>query len=119
MSMYGFLNNEEKMVKVNLNSWKEAKEYATNNNLMCLCMKYEDFIKAFDNKINKLREHKNFCNLLEKAEWAKINNTTCGLDSIIANDFMKRIITMPLDYIKNWLEDKNNLEWLAEYKYEY
>ena len=116
MSVYKFLNSEEKIVKVNLKSFKEAKEYAEENNLISLTMDYENFIKAFDNKINKLKEHDKYNELLKQAERSKTNNIMSGYDAIVANDFIKRIITMPLEYIKGWLDGKNNLEWLPEYK---
>lgn len=35
-----------------------------------------------------------------------------GHDAITADDFMQRIIEMPVAYIADWLEGKNNLEWL-------
>jgi hypothetical protein len=114
--MYKFLNSEEKIVKVNLKSFKEAKEYAEKNNLVSLTMDYENFIKAFDDKINKLKEHEKYNDLLIITEQAKSDNTMGGSTAIIAHDFIKRIITMPLEYIKGWLDEKNNLEWLADYK---
>jgi hypothetical protein len=116
MSVYKFLDSKEKMIKINLKSFKDAKEYAEKNNLVSLTMDYKDFIKAFDNKVNKLKEHTKYNELLKQAEQAKTNNIMSGYDSIVANDFIKRIITLPLEYIKGWLDGKNNLKWLPEYK---
>lgn len=115
MSVYKFLSEEEKIIKVSLNSYKDAKEYAKSNGLISLTMEYEDFIRAFDYKINKFKEHFKYSELLEKAEQAKTGNTMGGYSSIASNDFMKRIVIMPLQYIKDWLDGKNNLEWLMDY----
>lgn len=102
---YKFLNDKEEMIKVNLKSFKEAKEYAINNNLMSLTMNYDDFIKTFDDKINKFKDHIKYNELLKSAEQTKLNNIMSGYESIVANDFMKRIITMPLAYIRGWLDE--------------
>lgn len=33
------------------------------------------------------------------------------MQQIKAEDFVERIISMPLSYIQDWLDDKNHLEW--------
>ena len=99
-----------------IKSFDEANKYAEKNNLVSLTMKYDDFIKAFNSKIEKFKSHVKYTELLEQSKQAKIYNTMSGYNSIVAHDFIKRIITMPAKYIEDWLEEKNNLEWLAEYK---
>ena len=37
--------------------------------------------------------------------------STDGYLMIKAEDFIKRIEEMPLDYIRDWLDGKNQLEW--------
>ena len=57
MSLYKFLDNKEKMVKVALKSYAEAMQYAKENNLLCLAMDYKNFVSAFENKVEKFKAH--------------------------------------------------------------
>lgn len=72
--------------------------------------------KTFDSKINYFYSHKGYKKLRENADKALSSYTGFGLDSIIYSDFMDRIIAMPLDYIKDWLDGKNELKWREEDK---
>ncbi len=114
--IYKFLNSDEKMVKVTLKSYKEATQYANENNLICLAMDYQNFLNSFNNKIEKFKEHPKYKSLKEMADRAIVLNSSCGFEAIKANDFMERIITLPTYYIKEWLNGNNQLEWLSEYK---
>lgn len=117
MSMYKFLDSNEQMVRVNLNSYTEAKQYATEHNLKSLALEYYDFVNAFKEKIDKCINHGEYNWLKLQAEKAINSNLAgCGIESITANDFMKRVITMPMNYIIDWLDGNNNLEWLEDYK---
>lgn len=116
MSMYKFLDNEEKIVKVELKGYTEAMQYAKDNNLLCLAMDYQRFVDAFNSKVEKFKEHSKYEWLKEQAEKAITFNCACGLQAIKANDFMERIITLPTVYITEWLDGKNQLEWLEDYK---
>ena len=117
MSLYRFINSEEKIVKVELKGFAETTQYAKENNLLCLAMDYNGFINAFNSKIDKFKEHSRYEWLKEQAEKAVTwNSGGCGWESIYANDFMHRIITLPTAYITEWLDGKNQLEWLEEYK---
>lgn len=116
MSMYKFLDNKEKMIKVVLKSYAEATQYAKENNLLCLTMDYQRFVDAFNNKVEKFKEHSKYEWLKEQAEKAIAFNCGCGLQAIKANDFMERIITLPTAHITEWLNGRNQLEWLEDYK---
>lgn len=116
MSLYKFLDNEEKMVKVALKNYAEATQYAKENNLLSLTMDYKNFVSAFENKVEKFKDHPKYEWLKEQAGKAITFNCACGLQAIKANDFMERIITLPTAYITEWLDGKNQLEWLEDYK---
>lgn len=116
MSLYRFINNEEKIVKVELKGFAEATQYAKENNLLCLAMDYKNFVSAFENKVEKFKDHLKYEWLKEQAGKAITFNCVCGLQAIKANDFMERIITLPTAYITEWLDGKNQLEWLEDYK---
>lgn len=115
MSLYKFLNQEEKMLKIELKSHTEAIQYAKENNLLCLTMDYHNFIEVFNGKINKFKNHIKYEWLKEQAEKAISLNCGYGHESAKANDFMHRIITLPTNYIRDWLDGKNQLEWKQEY----
>ena len=72
--------------------------------------------KTFDSKINYFYSHKGYKKLRENADKALSSYTGFGLESIIYSDFMDRIIAMPLDYIQDWLDGKNELKWREEDK---
>ena len=68
--------------------------------------------EVFDRKIEHFKGHKNYPKLRESADGALINHTGYGLDAIRAQDFMDRIVKMPLSYIQDWMDGKNGLEWI-------
>lgn len=65
----------------------------------------------FDQKINSFLDHKEYKWLRKEADNAKRNFSMCGLLEIIATDFIERIIAMPIEYIIDWLDKKNELKW--------
>ncbi len=72
--------------------------------------------RLFNEKINSFKEHEKFTWLREYANDAMAWNERAGYFMIQAADFIKRIEKMPLEYIRDWLDDKNELEWKPEYK---
>ena len=67
--------------------------------------------KIFNEKINHFSFHKDFQALRKYADNAMINNEGFGLQQIRASDFIERIEQASLEYIKGWLDGKNQLEW--------
>lgn len=116
MAVYKFLNTKEKMIKKEFKSYVEAQQYAKEKGLLCLAMDGKTFNKAFQIKIEAFKDHPKYAYLKKQADNAIIQNMGAGFSSIRANDFMKRIIVLPKDYIRDWLDGKNKLEWLEEYK---
>ncbi len=116
MSIYKFLDPDECLTKKNFGSFREARAFARKNELVCMTMDYNTFYKAFEKKVHKLKGHYNYEKLEEQAKRAMDANAG-GMShtAIAANDFMHRIIEMPTSYIVDWLEGKNNLEWLPAY----
>lgn len=74
-------------------------------------------IKAFNEKINSLKNHKKYDWLRKYADDALKWDTMCGFYQIKAEDFINRIIAMPIYYIEAWLNGKNNLEWKTDGNY--
>lgn len=72
--------------------------------------------KLFNQKIDSFKNHTKYNWLREYANDAMRWNERAGYLMIQATDFIKRIEKMPLDYIEDWLNDKNQLEWNPEYK---
>lgn len=72
--------------------------------------------KLFNEKIDSFKEHNKYEWLREYSDEAIKWNNMAGYLQIKAEDFIKRIEKMPLDYIKDWLEGKNRLEWKEEYR---
>lgn len=68
--------------------------------------------EVFDRKIEHFKGHKNYAKLRESADGALMNHAGFGLDAIHAQDFMNRIVKMPLPYIQDWMDGKNQLEWI-------
>lgn len=68
--------------------------------------------KRFNEKIDHFRDHPNYVKLRKSADEALRYHTGYGLDAIHAQDFMDRIVMMPLDYIHAWMDGKNQLEWV-------
>lgn len=115
MSIYKFLDKDERLTKKDLSSFKEAQDYAKENHLTCMTMTFQDFMSAFMEKVARFESHYNFPRLEEMANQAIASNPSFGIWAISSNDFMRRIIEMPTPYIVDWLEGKNNLEWLPDY----
>lgn len=73
--------------------------------------------KLFNEKIDSFKEHKAYSLWLRQyADNAIKWNEMSGYLMIKAEDFIKRIEKMPLEYIKDWLDGKNQLEWKPEYR---
>lgn len=73
--------------------------------------KYE---KIFNEKIDYFSKHEKYETLRKNADKILNLNGGFGYESIAAADFMDRIVAMPLDYIQDWLDGKNKLEWRQE-----
>lgn len=73
-----------------------------------------EYEKMFNEKINYFSKHEKYETLRKNADKALNLNNGFGYESIVAADFMDRIIAMPLDYIQDWLDGKNKLEWRQE-----
>lgn len=71
-------------------------------------------IKKFNEKINHFVNHPKYGWLRKYADDAITWDTMCGYLQIKAEDFIERIIKMPLEYIADWLDGKNQLEWKQE-----
>lgn len=76
-----------------------------------------EYEKSFNDKIDSFKEHFKYEWLRKYSDEALSLHTGDGLYTINAREFMDRVIAMPLEYIQDWLDDKNNLEW-GEYKNE-
>lgn len=72
--------------------------------------------KLFNEKIDNFKEHKKYSWLRKYANEAIEWNSMYGYLQIKAEDFIERIEKMPLEYIQDWLDGKNQLEWKPEYK---
>lgn len=66
----------------------------------------------FNYKINQFSDHPKFDRLRHSADEALKYHTGYGLDAIHAADFIDRIVKMPLDYIGEWLDGENALQWI-------
>lgn len=67
--------------------------------------------ETFNEKIDHFFGHKGYKELRKNADKAISSFSGFGLESIVSTDFMDRIIAMPLDYIQDWLDGKNELKW--------
>ena len=83
--------------------------------------KYEE---DFNRKIDCFIHHPSYNELRKQADTALRFHTGCVIEAIKAQDFMDRIVAMPLDYIEGWLNHTNLLAWrpidkkyLQAYKY--
>ena len=65
----------------------------------------------FNSKINFFKEHPKYGKLRKYADDAIYYNEGSGYLMIKAEDFIERIEAAPLDYIRDWLDGKNQLEW--------
>lgn len=80
---------------------------------MDACERYE---ADFNAKIDSLRGHEKYEWLRQYADEAIMWHTGFGYYQIKAADFMDRIIAIPVDYIRDWLDGKNKPEWREEFK---
>ncbi|WP_373124777.1 hypothetical protein [Blautia producta] len=71
--------------------------------------------KLFNEKIEAFKNHPKYGWLREYADEAIIWNEGFGFLMIKAADFIERIEKMPHEYINDWLEGKNQLEWKPEF----
>jgi hypothetical protein len=67
--------------------------------------------RKFNDKIEYFKNHPRYEWLRNYSNEALNYHTQYGYLAIKAIDFMDRIIAKPLEYIQDWLEGKNNLEW--------
>lgn len=65
----------------------------------------------FNDKINYFANHPKYEWFRKYADDALTWYTMCGFYQIKAEDFIKRIVAAPLNYIEDWLDGKNQLEW--------
>lgn len=72
--------------------------------------------KLFNEKIDSFKEHNKYIWLRKYADEAIKWNEMSGYLMIKAEDFIKRIEKMPLEYIRGWLDGNNQLEWKPEFK---
>ena len=72
---------------------------------------YLNRVNAFNEKIDNFKEHPKYDWLRKYANEALTWDSCCGFYQIKANDFINRIIKANLDYIRDWLDGKNQLEW--------
>ena len=70
-----------------------------------------EYEEEFNSKIDNFKNHPKYQWLRQYADDALRFHTGFGSYAIKAIDFMDRIIQKPLDYIQDWLDNKNNLEW--------
>ena len=59
--------------------------------------------KRFNEKVDSFKDHPEYATLRKSADEALKYHTGYGLDAIHAQDFMDRIIKMPLNYIREWM----------------
>lgn len=71
--------------------------------------------KLFNEKIDSFKNHEKYPWLRDFADEAKSLNEGDGYFAIAAQDFIERIEKMPLEYIRDWLDGKNKLEWRSEW----
>lgn len=71
--------------------------------------------KTFNEKIDHFQNHAKYPWLRQYANEAIHWNSGFGYYQIKAEDFINRIESMPLDYIQDWLDGKNKLEWKPEF----
>jgi len=77
-----------------------------------------EYEAKFNSKIDYFKNHPKYEWLRQYANDALNWYANFGYLQIKAEDFMNRIIAKPLDYIQDWLDGKNQLEWSSEEKEE-
>lgn len=72
---------------------------------------------CFNEKIDSFKDHKKYQWLRKYADDAMYwyDSYSNRILQIKAEDFVERIEKMPLDYIRDWLDGKNQLEWKPEF----
>ena len=75
-----------------------------------------DRYRLFNEKIHSFKNHEKYSWLRKYADEAIVWNEGSGYLMIKAEDFIKRIEKMPLDYIRDFLDGKNGLEWKPEFE---
>ena len=71
----------------------------------------KQYEQNFNKKIDYFSKHPEYEVLRKQADKALQLHTGCGLNAIIAHDFMNRIIAADLAIIEDRLNGKNKLEW--------
>lgn len=71
-------------------------------------------LRRFNEKIDSFSERPDYPEMRKKADEYERLWSSFGLDAIIAQDFVERIAAMPLEYIADWLDGKNELKWRRE-----
>lgn len=87
----------EKNINMNIGEWRKNR------------------YKSFNEKIDYFKDHKGYEWLRKYADDAIRWNEMSGYYQIKAEDFIKRIEIMPLNYIRDWIDGKNQLEWKPEF----
>ena len=85
-------------INVDRNAWRERR------------------YKVFNEKIDACKNHSRYEWLRKYANDAMYANEGGGYEMIKAEDFIKRIEEMPVSYIIDWLDNKNNLERKEKYE---
>lgn len=67
--------------------------------------------RVFNEKINSFKDHEKYAWLRKYADDAIVYNEGYGFLMVKGEDFIKRIEQASLDYIRDWLDGKNQLEW--------
>lgn len=67
--------------------------------------------ETFNQKIDHFSNYEMYSHLRKNADKAVNMLAVFGLEMVIAEDFIDRIIAMPLEYIQAWLDGANHLEW--------
>lgn len=71
--------------------------------------------RIFDEKIEVFNTHEKYADLRRYADKVLLDWTGDSHDGIAYEDFLYRIISMPVDYIRGWLDGKHQLAWTPEY----
>ena len=87
---YQFLDNAGNVTEAEQESYADAQSYA---------------VSSFRKKIKLLESHAQYSWLSEYAEKIIRMNQGFGYQAIAANDFMEKIIIMPLADLQGWLEE--------------
>lgn len=69
------------------------------------------YVDTFNEKVNSFSDHSRYEDFRKYADKALLAYTGYGWEAIAYEDFIDRIVAMPLDYIRDWLDGKNELKW--------